>query len=52
MSFGGVWKYRMALGFGVHLGPVHLDIAYSTHKSLWYTSATGVSTAANLKLVF
>ena len=52
MSFGGVWEYRMALGLGLHFGPFHLDLAYSTHKALWYTDATGISTAANIKLVF
>ena len=52
MSFGGIWKYRMALGLGLHLGFFHIDFAYAMHKGLWPTEATGISTAANIKLVF
>ncbi len=52
MSFGGIWKYRMALGLGLHLGFFHIDFAYAMHKGLWPTEATGVSMAGNIKLAF
>jgi hypothetical protein len=52
MSFGGKWKYKMGLGFGLHLGFFHLDLAYAMHKALWPTKASGFSTAANIKFAF
>ena len=52
MSFGGAWDYRFGIGCGLHLGFFHLDLAYAMHKGLWPTSAKGISTAANIKLVF
>jgi len=52
MSFGGIWDFRFGLGCGLHLGFFHLDLAYAMHKGLWPTTATGISAAANIKLVF
>jgi hypothetical protein len=50
MTFGGKWKYLMGLGFGLHLGFFHLDLAYAMHQGLWPTKTSGTSVAANIKI--